>query len=116
MRRRALFVVAAVLALLLAVPSAASADPPPVLEVTFDCDGDMVTAVARAAFLWVPGHVTSNDEKVTHIVTSIFGFEKGQTNGAPGIAPRLVECTVVNGPPGPPLVVTGFFVPGGPPA
>ncbi len=85
----------------------------PMIPINLNCEepiGD-VTVEANPVFLWVPGHVTSNEGLVTHIVTGIFGFEKGQTNNAPGI--DTVICTIVGGPlDGEP--VEGFFVPGGP--
>jgi hypothetical protein len=111
MRRFA--VVIAVMALM-AVPSVASAHGP-MIEVDLDCDGGIgaVTVEANPVALWVPGHVTSNDGLVTHIVTGIFGEEKGRTNQK--LPFGTVECEIVGGDFEFLIgeLVYGFFVPRG---
>lgn len=102
--RIALFVVAVVAASMAASPVAAAQDP--MIEIELECEGiGTVTVETNPVYLWVPGHVGSNDGLVTHIVTGIFGFEKGQTNDVPGI--DTVLCTTTGGE----IVVEGFFVP-----
>jgi len=113
LRIRRLVVAVAVLGLM-AFATAAGAQGP-MIEINLNCDGiGDITVESNPAHLWAPGHVSSDDPEVTHIVTGIFGFEKGQTND--NLPFGTIECTVVGGPLDG-LVVTGFFVPrGGPPA
>ena len=87
----------------------------PMVAIDLNCEGiGDITVESNPVFLWAPGHVSSDDAEVTHIVTGIFGFEKGQTNQS--LPFGTIECTVVGGPLDG-FVVHGFFAPvGGPPA
>ena len=59
------------------------------------------------------GHVSSGGDEVIHIVTGIFGEQKGQTNQR--LPLDVIECTIVGGPFDGESVF-GFFTPvGGPP-
>lgn len=106
-RRLRAAMVAATLATL-AFPALTSAQGP-MKTINLDCNGEAVTLEANLVYLWVPGHITSGgDGAVMHVVTSIFGFDKGATNES--LPFGTVECVVADGP----LAGTsvwGFFVP-----
>ena len=106
------FVVALAVAGLMAFATAAGAQGP-MVTIDLDCEGiGPITVESNPVYLWTPGHVSSDDAEVTHIVTSIFGFEKGQAHNK--LPLDIIECTVVGGPLDG-LVVYGFFTPvGGP--
>lgn len=106
--RRLIIALAAVGFMALATSAGAQG---PMITIDLDCEGiGDITVETNPVYLWVPGHVSSGSAEVTHIVTGIFGFEKGQTNQR--LPFGTIECTVVGGPLDG-LVVHGFFAPVG---